>query len=440
MAPLYVSSQSPILDAYIQQGLENNQSFLREQLGTKIQSQAVLEARGMYLPDISFDASYIWAGGGRNINVAAGDLVNPAYEGLNQLLGENRYPTDIPNFSEQFLPNDFHETKVRLIQPLLNTDIYYNYQAQKAQLSVQKAKQIALENQLVKQIKVAYYQYLSAQDQVVILKDTRQILEELVNVSRKQVANDKATKDIIYGAQVELSKLESTIAGAERQEQVARLFFNYLLSRDINEEIAREIEIGDQENAFEILNVLQESASSSRAELDQIKYGIEANRASILLNKNYIVPKINLVGDLGYQGFTYQFDDTQDFWFVQLSLSWPIFQGFQNKSKIQKSILQEKQLQTQLKETEDLITLEVAEAYYAYQEAEKIIQSRQFELQNAQENFRIIEKKYALGQAILVQYNEARNAFTTAQLQETIAKYNLKIKEAELESAIHFKN
>ncbi len=434
---LAVAQNVPPLDAYVQQGMEHNQAFIREQLSTSLQEQLLQEARGKYLPDITLDASYIWAEGGRLITIPAGDLINPAYRGLNQVVGEDRFPTDIPNVSEQLLPNDFHETKIRLIQPILNTDIYYNYKAKKAQLSAQEAKQRAYENQLVKEIKVAYYNHLSARGQRLILEDTRTLLEELLRVSTKQVENNRATREVIYGAQAELSRLESQMARAEREENVSRIFFNQLIGRALEEEIDEAQSPEAKPYVFPDLGKLTTAALGRRSEINQLRYGLIASQAATGLSKSYIVPKINLVGDLGYQGFTYQFDDTQDFWFVQVGLTWPIFQGFQNRSRVQQSLLQERQIESRLTEIRDMIALEVAQAYYGLEEATKTRQARQAERQSIAENFRIIRKKYAQNQVPLVAFNEARNAFTTAQLQETIAQYTLKIREAELEAAIH---
>lgn len=426
------------LEEYVRLGLRNNHQLIRDQLDTEIQRQVVLEAKGKYLPDIFLDASYTRADGGRLITVPAGDLINPAYEGLNQVVGTDEFPTNIPNINEQLLPDDFHETKIRLIQPILNTDIYYNRMAQEAQLSAREAKLRAYQNQLIKQIKVAYYQHLSAQEQVRILITTRDILEEVVRVSKKQVANDKATKEVIYGAQAELSKLESQIASAEKQEKVSRIFFNYLISRELEEEIIGESNKGMDAVPISSKESLTTAAIGARNELKQIDYGLQATRANTLLTKSYMVPEVSLVGDIGFQGFGYTFDSNQDFIFLRIGLTWPIFQGNQNKAKIQQSVLREKQLESQLEETRDLISLEVAEAYYAYEEALKTLAASQSELRNAEENFRIIQKKYVQNQVIQVAFNDARNTFTTSQLQEVISWYNLKIKQAELEAATAF--
>ncbi|MEM8568043.1 MAG: TolC family protein [Bacteroidota bacterium] len=428
--------QPGILETYIETGLQNNQQLIREQLDVEIQREVLREAKGKFLPDIFVDASYIRADGGRIIAVPAGDLVNPAYAGLNQLFGSEQFPANIENVNEQFLPDNFHETKIRLIQPILNTDIYFNRRIQQSQLSAREARQKAFENQLINRIKEAYYNHLSAKEQLAILSATRSILLELVRVSKSQVANDKATKEVIFGAQAELSQLESEIAGAERQEKVSGIFFNYLIGRDLNDSILVEEEEVLETSQPQRLADLTNTALNQRQEISEINFGLEASQSRTLLNKRYVVPEISLVGDLGFQGFGYEFDDTQDFWFLSVGLTWPIFQGHQNKARIQQAVLQEKQLTSRLKETQDLIALEVAEAYYAYEEALKTMEARRAERESAQENFRIIEKKYAQNQVIQVAFNEARNTYTTAQLQEVITKYKVKIRKAALDAAI----
>ncbi len=417
-------------------GLHNNQQLIREQLGTQIEREREREARGRYLPNLSLDASYIWAEGGRTINIPAGDLVNPAYEGLNQILGENRYPANIPNVNEQFLPNNFHETKLRLIQPILNSRIYYSHKAQLAQQSAQQAQQDSYENQLVKEIKVAYYQHLAAREQLVILTNTKDLLGELLRVNQRLVANDKATPEVIYAAQAEVSEIDSRLAGARKQVNTSRIFFNYLLSRDLEDSILIDsAAINTPVSLSPPLDGLHQRALADRREIAQVRYGLEASELSVKLNRSYLLPEINAVGDIGYQGFDYTFNGNQEFWLIRLGLTWPIFQGFQNQSKIQQAVLGQQQRQSELADLQQRIALEVSQAYYELQEAQEMLQARQAERQYAQETFRIVCKKYRQDQAILVELQEARTSYTTAQLNESVARYDLKIKEATLAAA-----
>ncbi len=432
-------SQS-ILDGYIQLGLRNNQRLISSQLDSEIQHEVVNQAKGKYLPNIFLDASYTRAEGGRTIDVPAGDLVNPIYSGLNQLVGSDIYPTAIPNQSEQFLPDNFHETKIRLIQPILNTDILFNQAIQKKVLASKEAKEQAYENKLIQEIKVAYYNHLAAREQVKILLTTQVILEEALRVSRALVKNDKETKEVIFGAQAELSRLKSELATAEKQKKVSAIFFNYLLDRPLSEIILVEDQLPRISESAVNLDSLTRNALANRRELDEIRYGLDATSSNTRLSKNYIIPQINLIGDVGYQGFGYEFDNTQDFWFLRLGLTWPIFQGNQNQSKIRQSLLEEKKLENQLRETENLISLEVAEGFYAYEESILTLAARLAARKNAEENFRIIEKKYAQNLVPQVTFTEARNTYTTAEIQEVVAKYTVLIREANLEASISLRN
>ena len=222
--------------------------------------------------------------------------------GLNELLGENRYPTNIANTSEQFLPHNFHETKVRVIQPILNSTIYYNYKAQSAQLSAQQAKQEAYENQLIKEIKIAYYNHLSAIEQLDILQDTKVLLEELFRVSEKLVANNKATREVIYASKAEVNKMESSIANARKLVNTSRIYFNYLLNRDLEAIILRDTSATEKLLVGDLSDLNQE-ALSRRKEVAQVEYGIEASKTFVKLNKSYLLPEINLVGDNWLSGF-----------------------------------------------------------------------------------------------------------------------------------------
>lgn len=424
------------LDDYIRLGLKNNQEFIRQQMQTQITEQEWQEAKGKFMPDISLEASYMWADGGRTIDVPAGDLVNPAYRGLNAILGEERYPTNITNTSEQFLPNDFHETKIRLIQPILNSSIYFNEKAKAAQVSAERAHEQALKNTLIKEIKIAYFRYLSSREQKQIYTETISLMQDIVEVNKKLVANNKATKEVIYSAQAELSALESQLAAAVKQENTSRLFFNYMLNRDLETPILIDTTSESSLSEYSLFEYKRE-ALDRRSEINQLEYGLDANNQALKLNQSYWVPEINLVGDLGYQGFEYTFNDNQEFWLIRLGLSWPIFQGGQNRSKIQQSALKSKKLESRLTELRQQIQLEVSTAFYTYQEAVATFESRKAQLKSASENFRIVSAKHREGQALPIELKQARTDYTTAQLAEVIARYKVSIQRAELEASIN---
>ena len=432
----FAKAQSP-LETYIQIGLENNQQFLKTRLETKISNEEKEISKSFFLPDVAFDATYLLADGGRTIDFPIGDLFNPAYAALNNLTGTNQFPTDLANVNEQFLPNNFHETKIQVLQPIFNTNIYYGYKASKAKISVSQAKEDSYKNQLIFEISKAYYNHLQVLAQKRILDSTRLVVKELVRVNAKFVKYDVATKDALFNAQAQLDAVDAQMATVEKNINTSRIFFNYLLNRDLNEPILEETESFNGISSSELsLSIAQDEALKNRTELTALQSGMEAQDFLIKKEKGYLLPNITAGAEFGYQGFGYTFEDDQDYYLISFNLNWSIFQGGRNKAEVRKATLEKEQLDADYQNLTQQIQLEVASAFYELEERLKIYDARLSELKNVEKNFDIIKGKYNTNQVLLVQFNEARNALTTAQISTSIAKYNIAIAKANLQRTI----
>ncbi|MEO0338253.1 MAG: TolC family protein [Bacteroidota bacterium] len=425
------------LQDYIQFGLDNNQRYLKEQLNAQLTREDAFQAKSFMGPDVRFNASYLLAGGGRTINFPVGDLFNPAYAALNELSGSQQFPVNIENVNEQFLPNDFHETKILVLQPLFNTDIYYGYKASEASISVADAKVKSHENQLIFQITKAYYNHLQLLEQAAILDSTRLLVQEQIRVNRKFIKYEVATNEILYDAQAQLAQVDAQVATVKKNIQISRTFFNVLLNRSLEEEITISKDDLDLVVATtDRVQVTQERAVQQRSEVRTVEAGIAAQEWLLKKEEAYRLPTVSLGAEAGFQGFGYTFDSNQDYYLLSFNLEWPIFQGKRKQSNLQKAKLQMAQLKNDFADVINQIKLDVASAYYELQETQAIYEARNSELRNAQENFRIINGKYQQNQVLQIQFNEARNRLTTAQLAATIAKYNILIAKANLNRSI----
>ncbi len=425
-------AQSPVLDNYIQLALKSNLQLQQEQLNYERSVQNLELARALFFPQVSANSSYTLADGGRKIRV--GDLMNDVYATLNSLTGTDNFP-QIKN--EQFLPNNFHDTKLRLIQPLFNPDIYFNYKAQKELISVQEAQRKTYENELKFNIISAYYQYLQSEESLIIYDKTHELLTELVKINQKFVANDKATKDVVLNAAYELNKIEFESAKAKKNNQVAQSYFNFLLNRDLSAAIEKDSTIRTTLNAEAELSTLTETALNQRQEIKQLQGALHANEQVMSLSKgNAFLPKINVVGDLGYQGYKYKFDNSQQYWLVQFSLSWDLFKGGEKKTKIQQAKLDYQVTENRIAQLKKQIELQVIQSYYDLEATEQSYRAAQSGIKNAEKSFSIIRTKYKEGQALLIEYLDAQNKFTTASLAETIGAYEMLRSEAALQKTI----
>ncbi len=419
------------LEAYLDSALSQNLTLRERNLSYEKSLEALNEAKGLFFPQISFQAAYTLAGGGRAIEFPVGDLINPIYQTLNDLTASQNFPTNLKNVNEQFLPNNFHETKMRLIQPLFNSDMYYNYKARKELISLESVKREAYEKELVREVKVAYYGYLKTEEVLTIYTDTRGLLEEILRVNQRLVENNTATYDVVYSAEYEISKIDKQLALANQDRKLAAAWFNFLLNRDQEALILRDALIL---NASDVrnLDMLEQQAINQRLEFSQLRYARAANARQIGLNKGLALPKVNLVLDFGYQGFGYSFDKNQDFWLGQISLQWDLFKGFQNRAKTQQAYIEGQILSNQQDRLTQQIRLQVKEAWHQYRAAEQAVAASRLGVKSAGAAFRIIQRKYQEDQASLLELMNARTQFTQSKLSLAIDSYDLLSKEAEL--------
>lgn len=436
-----VLAQGTVLEKYIQEGLKNNLQLQQEQLNYERSIENLAQAKALFLPYLSANGSYQLADGGRKITIPVGDLVNPVYNNLNQINAvlnpsAPKYPM-IANQTTNFLATNFHDTKVRLIQPLFNPDIYFNYKAQKELITVQQAQKKAYENQLKYEIVSAYFQYLQSDEAVKILKNTHSTLQELLKVNISLVANAKATKDVVLSNEYELGKIEQQIAENEKNNEVAQAYFNFLLNRELNSAILKDSTLTFSKESSGEISSLTNTALQQRQELQQVQNGLRASEQLISLNKGSALPRINVVGDAGYQGFNYTFGSDQQYWLVQFGLTWDIFKGGEKRAKTQQARIDYQVMENKMEQLKKQIELQVIQAHYELKAARQSFETSQSGVRSTERSFQIIQAKYKEGQAILLEYLDAQNKYTTAQLTHSINQYEVLRKSAALQKTIN---
>ena len=207
------------------------------------------------------------------------------------------------------------------------------------------------------------------------------------------------------------------------------------MNRDLETSIITDEPLVFKREIYSIVK-LQEKALSNRTEVNQIQSGIEASDYEIKRSRGFLIPHISTAAEFGYQGFGYEFDKNQGYYLISFNLSWSIFQGGRNNAQVRKAKLGKQQLEADFSDIKKRIQLEVSTAVYEYEETLKIYDAQVAQLKSSQENFKIIQSKYKQSQVLLVEFNQARTQLTTAQLMESIARFNIKIAKANLNRAV----
>jgi outer membrane protein len=420
IAPSAVNAQK-MLDDYVRYGLDNNLALKQKYSGYERSLEALKEARGLFFPNVYLGARYTVSEGGRVIEFPVGDLLNPVYSTLNVLTSSTMFP-QIENQQFNFLRPTEQEARIRLTQPVFSPDIYFNSKIKKGLTIFQEADFEQYRRELVAEIKKAYYDVAMAGNILSTLVETRKLLVENVRVNRKLVENDKATRDILYRSEAELSKMDQDLLRAEKGRKTACGYFNFLLNKPLGDSV-----VIDQLAVFPLLSDITgdytATALGEREEIKKLETAGSIADLQIKRGQSERLPDMFVALDYGFQGETYKFNKDYDYMQASAVLAWKLFSGLQTNSRIKQSMIDKKIIDTRLEEAKKQIELEVITTLNELLTAEKGITAAETRLMNAKEGFRLVNRKYEEGQATLIEYLDARTNQTQSEVNLIISRY-----------------
>lgn len=429
--------QSKILDQYIEDALQNNLQLVNQTLALSKQESRIDQARKLWAPKLDLNASYLLAQGGRTIIFPIGDLFNPTYATLNQLTGNEQFPTNLENEKTQLTPNNFVDAQLNLSKPLINSTIKYNRLIQEELLRLDEIDTEITKEDIVVQIKTAYFNFHKSFEGLLILDETENILNDVLTFNQKLIKYDKATPDAIYDIEFQLNDIESQRSMINQQQETVKALFNLLLNRPLQSDITIDETLLDENlTSLESLEELQELALASRKELQKLEVAetvIELNTKRIQKEKG---PELGINAGVGIQTEDFNFKDDGPLVTVGLGLSMNLFDGGLRKKKIEELMIDREIIDVNRAQLKQQISIEVLQQYYALQSLESQMRSDESALEFAQKSYDTIEKKYKNDRAILIELIQAQNRLTTSELNKTLTKYDYLIEYAKLERTL----
>ena len=425
--------QSEILNNYVQEGLKNSQTLKQQNFQLQKAVFALSEAKTLFKPNINFNTTISAAQGGRKIEIPIGDLVNPVYTTLNKLTSSNSFP-QIQNTSEQLVPRDFYDVRVRTTMPLINAELKYNQAIKQDQITMQQNEIQIYKRELVRDIKLAYINYLKATEAIKVYENALKILRESERVNESLIKNGSANPTVLVRTRNEISKINAEFDNSRGNQKNAAAYFNFLLNKDFTEKITLD-SLGKD-------GLKSELAEGHREELDKIQTGISINRQLLGINQSYKKFKIGASLDLGSQGRFAQIASTdKNFFapntFVLLGISFdlPVYSFGRNQLKIKQSEMEIASLDAQMQQVRNQLALQAELAKNSLNSAKEIYESKASQVSTAERYYRDMFRRYKEGNLNFIELLDAQTQTTTAQLQQSISLYDVWIKWVELERA-----
>jgi len=422
------SGQQP-LDTYIAQGLANNVVLQQKHIALDRAMQDLKEAKSLFLPSLNLNASFLSGEGGRYFNFPVGDLVNPVYRTLNQFIGQNAFP-EVDNVQAYLNPKNYYDAHVRASMPLLNTDIIHNQRIQEQAVELQEYEVAIYRRELVKDIKVAYYNVLMAGQAVRSYTSALQLLERNVEVTRSLQRHGSGVPAQVLRAQAEHEHISADLAQATNQLANARRYFNFLLNVDLDAPVDERFDMGA---ALAANSTTLAADIGRREELQALRAAVSLRDSQAKLNGNYWVPKLSTFVDLGYQGLDWSTDQYADYYLFGVQLDVPLFNGGRNRYKLHRAELDRDLAELTEQNSRQQLLLGATQAQTELSTAQAVLRSANARNSSAISYFNLIEKGFNEGVNTQIEYLDARNQLTGAEVQLAVAQATVLQKLAEME-------
>ncbi len=419
------------LAAYLADALASNAALKAQDFAVEAAAQGLGAARARRAPQLALNARYTVADGGRAFEIPSGDLVNPAYQTLNQLTAGTPNATQFPVFSNtwvNFLRRTEQDTRLTLSAPIYAPQITEQIRIRAAEFEGSIATREAFARTLVRDVKTAYFQLAQVQAGIRILEASQLTLAENRRVAESLVAAGKATRDRVLRAEAEFLAVEQRLHAARNSERAARRYLNLLRNRDESEPVA----VAD--GALSTTTV-EKRDSGTRPELRTLDFQIDAADHATKLAGSSFLPTLSFVADSGVQGTSYAIDRDSDVSTASLVLNWTLFDFGARRAAESQARAQSQQLQATRDDVRRQLDLARLSADDNAITAERALRTAEARIAAAEEGFRIAEKKRDAGQLSQIEFLDAERAQTEARLSLVIARSELQTARAEQEYA-----
>ena len=423
-------AQESMLENYIREAFKNNQGLQGQQLQLEKSMYALKEARALFLPNISFGASYSKADGGRTIDLPIGDLFNPVYKSLNQLTNSNSFPA-LQNQSILLNPDNYYDARFRTTLSLINSEIYYNEKIKNENISQQKAAMNVYKRELVKEIKTAFYKYYQTVKAEEIYNNALTLVNENIRVNQSLLKNGMRNGTALTRSETEKQKIEASITQAAGNRKNVQAYINFLMNRPLESPVVLDTASFVTDN--QTLSFIMNSNTDGREELQELQSVIQTHELNKKLQSAYMVPKLNTYLDLGSQGFKFQYNNKTQYYVWGLNLEMNLFAGGLHKYRIQQANVGRQAAENSYKETASQMQMQLLQSVNNLQTAISDYHNAKTQLSLAEKYYTDQNKVYKAGQLLYIELLDALTQLTNARLQVAVTIANMQVAYADTE-------
>ena len=319
--------------------------------------------------------------------------------------------------------------------PLVNAQLWESLKlsGMDVELAVEKARSSKIA--MVKQVKQAFYAVLLAQKSLDVVSNVYENAQKNYEKTLQRFNVGKASEVERLRAQVTMMNAEPNVSSAEN----AVLLATWQLKAVMGINLDTDVEVVGDLNDYtaQMLNpYISEDDLSNNSSLLQLGIQGRMLESTIRMQKKQYLPTLAASINYNYSAM----GDEELRWFpsstAAVSLTIPVFDGFQKHYTIKQSKINKDMLDLQREDTERSLRISIRNFNDQMALCIKNYQAANATVAIAQKSYDISEKMYEVGKATMVELNDAQVALMQSQLTQAQAVYNFMVAKASLDELI----
>jgi outer membrane protein TolC len=356
------------------------------------------EATSGFFPQASANGYLVNQNMTPNIYTSAGDTMARNY----QWFGTNRA----------------QDVNVSVMWPLFSGGrTYYGYKAARSRADAARLMREGTELDVATQARLDYIAVMREQENARVTGDLVRQTEERLRLSREEFEAGRVAKFNVLRDEAELANAVQFDTAARNQAALALVALKTTLGVDLDSPIAVSEPLQYTPEPVSVESGVR-TALEAHPEVRAAEKRTEAAQSEVRSAYGRYLPEVSATWMYDWQWARNRGDETTEQmngYSAGLVLTIPLFDGFMRESAIGTARAREEQAKEQVMLARQQIAKAVNQAVLTLQAAEKNVEASRKGLAQAEEQFRIVQERYASGRGIQVEVLDAQTALARAR-------------------------
>lgn len=406
MTPLLLFSQSSVmtitLDNAVEMALKENLDLKREQQKLERVHAAFQEVQSQKWATADFQTGYKRISDVMEMNFSIPNL-----------------PFSIPTQKIRFGDYDSYEFSIGINQPIFMGGMISNsIKAAQEDILAAKWQDQVQKNRIQFEAQKNFFQLIKALEFKKITETSIEQIQAHLNDVNNFYQQGQVTRNEVLTVEVKLSQAQLLLTQAEKNIDLAQMALALLLNLDLKTKIQPAYRSDEWTN----VNIKPEVTlnPSQKAEALGLKNQLQALDFRQKALKGSYWPGVGVYGRYiyGKPGLDQIKNEWMDYWVVGLNLQWNIWDWGKKSARVQQTHLALKELELGYQQLQQMLQADVRRTFLRLEEAQQQFQIAQKMLEQAEENFRIVENRYQQGIITNSEYLDAEAELTRSRLQK----------------------